>query len=220
MKKIIALSCLSVLCIAQEYDPRFSRPDEKPQVINIYKEMPTLETNRLVLRPVVMDDAQDLLEVHGDPEVVKYMPLDEDTPEKIQKTLIWRIQRQQNGDPVPWVMVEKKSNKVLGFCGFYRIDYPRAAGEIMVTLHRAFWGKGYMQEALTKVANYGFTTIGLNRIDVLFYPENKRIVSLCNKAGLRFIGHIPECYYYKGRYWDRLLYTLLKKDWPNLKSKL
>lgn len=220
-KKILVLNCLSFLCFAQQYDSRFFRADEKPNVINIFKDMPSLETLRLILRPVQMSDAQDLFEVHSDYEVVRYMPVEqEESIERTQYWIEWRQKRQHEGQPVPWVMVDKKTNKVLGFCGFYRIDYPRAAGEIMVTLNRQWWGNGYMLEAIKAVVACGFQVIGLNRIDILFYPENKRITSLCEKAGLRFIGSIPECYYYKGHYWDRVYYTLLKKDWEQLNNNL
>lgn len=223
MKKIlVSLSCLSLFCYAQQqYDPRFSRVDDKPNVINIFKKMPSLETSRLILRPVEMDDAADLFEIHSDYEVVRYMPIEqEDSIERTKYWITWRQKRQQEGQPVPWVMVDKKTNKVVGFCGFYRIDYPRAAGEVMITLHRNYWGKGYMFEAMKAVAACGFDVIGLNRIDVLVYPEHERIIALCEKAGLRFIGSIPECYYYKGRYWDRVYYTLLKKDWEQLRNDL
>ncbi len=222
MKKLIfSLSCISLFCYGQQFDPQLSRVDEKPHVVNIFKkEMPFLETSRLLLRPISVNDAQDLFEVHSDPEVVKYMPIAENSVEQTKYWIEWRQKRRQEGDPVPWVMVHKQTGKVLGLCGFYRIDYPRAAGEVMITLNRKFWGKGFMQEAMKAVADYGFSSIGLNRIDCLFYPENKRITRLCEKVGLQFVGHIPECYYYKGRYWDRLYYTLLKKDWPRISSRV
>ena len=204
---------LTFLLINSCYGIGKFRSASAPQLKNIFRNLPTLETKRLILRAVRQEDAKDLHETYGDPEVAKYVPWSPDPDrDKTQYWVNWRLERYKQGLPTPWAMVRKEDKKVIGLCGFYKVDEDNACAEILSTLARKYWGHGFIPEAGRAIAAYAFASMDLNRIQALIHPDNDLAIKLLEKAGFHKVGLIPECLYYKGAYWDRVVFTLLKKD--------
>ena len=190
------------------------RPAQEEELLNIFYDLPCIETERLLLRKVQLEDLFDLYEIYSDPEVIKYIPSECDTClEDTYKWIGWRLQKYKNGLPTPWVVVLKEAHKVIGLVGFCEWNQSHKCASLMVVEARNYWRCGYMTEALAILFHYSFTYWGLNRIESLVHPENHKALQMHAKFGFRRIGEIPECCYYRGNYCDRVLFTMLKSDY-------
>ena len=87
------------------------------------------------------------------------------------------------------------------------------AAETGYELHRAYWGQGIMAEAMSAVLTYGFTELGLHRIEADVAPENMRSKSLLLKLGFTFEGNLRQRYFFRGQFEDEHYFGLLKDEW-------
>ena len=199
MKKILLLLLIPICLQAQNY----------------FNPLPIVHTKNLILRNCSELDTKDLFAVHGDPEVIKYTPMEPDKNE--EKTLYWirwRLDRQSKNLPAPWAIEHKESKKVIGLCGFYTFDDKNHCASLLVTFNRRY-DYNFILEALDGAIGHGFTTMNLNRIDFYIDPKQNNAIQLCEqykRKGLIEVGIIPDCLFYKDSFHDRILYCILKKD--------
>src|SRR5437868_8103501 len=90
-----------------------------PRVEDVFGDLPSLETERLILSKMTLDDAQDMFEYAQDPEVARYTTWSahrsiEDTKEFLLLTL----EQYKSGKIAAWGMVHKAENKLIGTCGY------------------------------------------------------------------------------------------------------
>ena len=120
--------------------------------------MKILETNRLILRHLILDDINDLFALYNDPDMVRYIPDAPRNYEEALKELKWHM----NGHPKHpqlglWATVHKKTNKFIGRCGLlpWTLDGHDQV-EVAYLISKAFWGQGLGTEAAQAVLEYGF----------------------------------------------------------------
>src|SRR5437867_825399 len=123
----------------------------------LFAQLPTLETDRLLLRKITMDDAHDVFAYSSDPEVPKYMPWEphqslQDTIDYL-KSVMDRNQQNAHG---PWGIVHKGDAKLIGTCAYHSWDRNDNRAEIGYVLSRSYWGHGYMPEAVRAIVDFGF----------------------------------------------------------------
>jgi RimJ/RimL family protein N-acetyltransferase len=207
MKRLILAISLSAMIYAD-------RQSEKPCVVNVFNNLPTLQTERLILRKVQPEDLDDLHEIYSDPEVVRYVSCELDSSKAdTKKWLDWRLNNAKEGIPVPWAVVRKDTNEMIALAGFCGLDAKNAAAELMINVKRVHWNQGYAKEVLKTIFQYGFESMGLNRIFSMIHPDNEASIRLHEKLGFLRIGMIPECKYYRGYFRDRIIFTLQKSSY-------
>jgi RimJ/RimL family protein N-acetyltransferase len=108
-----------------------------------------LETQRLLLRHLLIDDLDDLFAFYNDPEVVKYIPDAPRTYEETREELEWFM----NGHPkFPnlglWATIYKETGQFIGRCGLlpWTIDGQEEV-EVAFALSKSHWGQGLATEA-------------------------------------------------------------------------
>ena len=182
---------------------------------NVDAQFPQLETKRLTLKKLTQNDFNILFKYWSDDEVTKYMNIDSMTDIKQVENMVSFLNNLFNKkQAIRWGIFEKKGNKLIGTCG-YNSGFNEEAyiGEIGYDLGRAYWGHGYMQEALKSIINYGFIELNLNRIEAYVIPENLKSENTLGKLGFTKEGILREHGNYKSNYWDECIYSLLKKEW-------
>ena len=154
--------------------------------------MTVLETPRLTLRPFAIDDIPAYAGIRSDPDVVRYLPggaaaaADADAiaaariPDFIEH---WR----EHGFGL-WAAVERASGRLIGHCGLLRLEDFDAV-EVLYMLDRPAWGRGFATEAARASMDYGFRTVGLDRIVALVLPENRASARILEKLGMTPIGN-------------------------------
>lgn len=178
------------------------------------KEFPRLETERLILREMTLDDKEDIFKNFSDEKVTKYFFMKPFTTAEESQKIIKRAKdlfEKENG--IQWGIVLKDGNTLIGTCGYETWIKENFRGELGYDLRQSYWGKGIMSEALRAVIQYGFETLELNRIEVTTRSDNKRSINMLYRLGFKKEGVIREAVYWEGTFYDQLLFSLLKKEW-------
>jgi RimJ/RimL family protein N-acetyltransferase len=190
-----------------------------PKVEDVFADLPQLQTERLLLRRVTMDDAADLFEYGSDPEVTRYTTWEpHESIEDSKRYLEFMLHRQRTQDVAEWGMVLKAANKLIGTCGFSQWSPYNGRAEVAYAMARPYWGQGLTTEALTAVVEFGFTRMALNRIEARCVPENVASARVMEKVGMQFEGILREHTYAKGHYYDVKMYSLLRREWSAAQS--
>jgi ribosomal-protein-alanine N-acetyltransferase len=184
------------------------------QEMNPTDDFPSLETERLLLRPLNNGDVEFVFRHFSDPDVNHYL-LDEEplaTWEQAQAIVDFYTSPGSKSYN-RWVIVEKTELRPVGTCGYHLWQKAHRRAEIGYDLERASWKKGIMTEALRAVLPYGFEYMGLNRISALVYPENEASIRLLERLGFQKEGLLRQ-YFRRGEtYYDHWLLSLLREEW-------
>ncbi len=167
-----------------------------------------LETERLLLREYVEEDAEAFLRLNSNPEVFRYTsdgPIA--TVEEARAILrAFPIADYRTHGFGRWACVLRESGEAIGFAG---LKFLPETGE--VDLGYRFipeqWGRGLATEASRAVVRFGFETLRLREITALVQPENTASVRVIEKCGLGFTGMV----HYRGR--DVRHYALTAEEW-------
>ncbi len=172
---------------------------------------PTLETERLTLRQLTLDDTSSQLFLLSDDTVMQYMDAAkcksiEAAAEKINKINL----EISNNQSIIWAISLKGKKEMIGTVGFWRIHAFHHRGEIGYRLHPDFWRKGIMSEALREVLHYGYETMNLHSVEANVSPKNEASKQLLGKQGFVLEAHFRENYHFEGTFLDSYIYSLLK----------
>ena len=145
-----------------------------------------LETERLLLRRLVMDDLNDLFALYRDPEIRKYFPEGVLTLEETQEELEWH----KDGHPkFPelglWATIHKETGKFIGRCGLLPWEIEdKLEIEIAYLLDKSFWHQGLGTEAARGILAYGFEKLNLSRLICLIGPDNIPSQKVAERIGM------------------------------------
>ncbi|WP_339317719.1 GNAT family protein [Paenibacillus sp. FSL R10-2734] len=175
---------------------------------------PTLIGKRLKLCAMTTEHASSLFQVWSHPEVSLWLGAPALSSIDETKQLIALLsQMAQEEESLRWSIIGP-GEEVIGSCGYNHWQLQGAyRGEIGCDLSPAFWGLGYMKEALGLVLDYGFNIMGLNRIEALCHPENIRAERLVNALGFQKEGVLRQYRQTTSGFQDITLLALLSGDW-------
>ena len=174
---------------------------------------PTLETERLVLRKMKPEDAGGVFAYASDPEVARYMVWDVHRSKGDTEALLdLTMSRYASGSAPDWGLVYKSDGRLVGSAGFVAWEREHARAEAGYVLHRGYWGRGLVAEALGAMISFGFKQMGLNRIEARCIAENTSSARVMEKAGMAYEGTMRQREFLKGEYRDMMLYAILKGD--------
>lgn len=122
-----------------------------------------IETDRLYLRELVLDDLLELSKFLSDPESMQYYP-EPFSQERVKGWITWNIDKYKKYNHGLWAVILKDEEKFIGDCG---ITMQKIENEIVpeIGYHiiKQYWNKGYATEAAIECKNYTF--------DILNYPK-------------------------------------------------
>lgn len=150
-------------------------------------EVPTIHTERLILRPFTLEDIAPSYEMNLDAEVSRYTG---DGGIVSLAEIERRITENVFGDYEKWgfgrFAVEVKNSP--SFIGFAGLKYLPDLDEVDLgyRLMREYWGQGFATEASQACIEFGFETLGLQRIIGMVLPENAASVHILLKLGFVF----------------------------------
>ena len=149
--------------------------------------MKVLETDRLVLRRMSVDDADFMLGLLNEPSWLRFIGdrgvrTREDARAYILKGPVDMYDRLGFG---LYITELKGEGTPIGICGLVKRDF-LADVDIGFALLPGFWGQGYAYEAASAVMEHGKGALGLKRIVAITNPENHSSIRLLEKLGLKF----------------------------------
>ena len=178
------------------------------------KEIPQLETERLLLRFFDLSDAERVRELAGDKEIADTTtniphPYEEEMAEEWIST--HRI-KFESGECVHFAIILKKKSELIGAIGLI-IDKSFNRGELGYWIGRKYWNQGYCTEAAGAVLGYGFNQLLLHKITSSHFARNPSSGRVMRKIGMKKEGflkkHVPK----NGHYEDLVLYGILRNEW-------
>lgn len=175
-----------------------------------FEKFPVLETERLVMRAISIDDVDEMFQQRSNPEVMKYInrPILQSRREAEELVRNYEFLFEQ-GISITWAMSLKGESKMLGTVGYPRINKENYRAEIGYSLDPVHWNKGYMNEAIKEVIRFGFEKMRLNSIEAIIHPENSASSELVLKHGFTKEAYIREHSYYNDKFQDVEIYSLL-----------
>lgn len=155
-----------------------------------------LETDRLVLRQLTEDDADNLFTLHNDPDVMRFLNGGKPTPrdEILDQTLprIFGFYERFEGFGY-WAAIEKSTEDFLGWFLFRPAESgPADDIELGYRLHKAVWGKGYATEGSKALIRKGFSELGVRRVFATTMAVNTGSRRVMEKAGLSYVRTFHE----------------------------
>ena len=173
-----------------------------------------VETERLLLRRLTEDDADEILALRGNPEIMKYIPRPlATTREDALAHIALILEKIENNTGINWGITIKGNSKIIGIIGFHLIQPENHRAEIGYMSLPEFNGKGYITEAIKAVVAYGFEQMNLHSIEAVIDPDNIASERVLQKNGFVKEAHILENELWDGKYWDTVIYSLLKRNW-------
>lgn len=145
---------------------------------------PILETERLILRPITLDDAEVCFSWNSDERVAKFMCYP--TAKDISETIAWIKTTLVDEEEWNWAFVLKSENRVIGTGGIGPNKFMDGYWGIGYNFHYDYWHKGYCTEAMRAIVDYAHNELGVNKICSYHAVDNPRSGKVMEKLGLKF----------------------------------
>ena len=174
-----------------------------------------INTDRLFLRPINLDNVEAIFKYRSDAVSNKYQGWIPETTNDVKDFINDRVSAIIDlfDTWYQFVIIKKDDLKLIGDIGVHFLDKNDKQVEIGITLDKNFQGKGYATEALIQIINYLFTDLNKHRISTSIDPRNLKSIALVERLGFRKEAHFKESILIDGVWHDDLVYAILKEEW-------
>jgi ribosomal-protein-alanine N-acetyltransferase len=155
-----------------------------------HKGTQTIETDRLILRRALYEDAAPMFRNWAsDPEVTKYLTWPAHESVEVSRWVLdsW-IQEYEKANFYQWMIVLKELDEPVGSISVVRQREDIGEAEIGYCIGRNWWRKGIVSEALAAVIGYLFAEVGMNRVSARHDPNNPNSGAVMRKCGMQYEG--------------------------------
>ncbi|MGE7023021.1 GNAT family N-acetyltransferase [Solibacillus cecembensis] len=173
---------------------------------------PILQTERLNLREIELEDAADIYNVFSNDEVTKYYGMKTfDTIEQAEKLIEAFAISFQEKRGIRWGIEIKGKAGLIGTIGFNLWSPAHRRAEVGYEVHPDFWRTGYTSEALKKIVEYGLQEMKLTRIGAVVFLENEASNQLLLNQGFEKEGQLKNYMYQNNKAHDVTMYSKIPK---------
>ena len=161
----------------------------------IFPPFTNLITDRLVLRELQANDAEQIFKIRTNPRVNQF--IDREPSKSIDDSLKFIrniLKAQHNNDSIMWAITLKNDPKLIGTVVYWHIVKEKDKAEIGYEMLPEYFGKGIMREALTEVIRFGFENMLLKTIVAETRADNLRSVNALYKCGFEQTGLAEDGY--------------------------
>lgn len=179
-----------------------------------YAQFRNLETSRLILRDIRLEDVYEYYErLFGDGDVCRYLLFDphQDIGESLA-SIQNILQQYEEGGFYRWGIAEKGEDSLIGVISLVRIDEEKNECSFAYLLGRDYWNRGYGTEALKEVIRFAFEELDLDRIVADHMAENTASGAVMQKAGMHHIGVEKGKYEKCGIVHDAVVYEIRNQN--------
>ena len=175
-------------------------------------ERPTLYTERLILRPHTVWDADELQKLIDDKDIAS-TTLNIPHPYTLEDAIDFLSKREENYETTgsPQFAITHKDGFFIGGIGL-NVNKEHENAELGYWIGKSYWGKGYCAEAACAVVKYGFEVLGLNRIHATHMTRNPASGRVMQKIGMKHEGHLRQDKKKWDKFEDMELYSILKSE--------
>lgn len=177
--------------------------------------LPTLETQRLVLRPLTLGDAADVQRLAGDYAIATTTLLvPHPYPDGAAESWIATLESAYaEGRDLTLAITSRETGELLGAIGLVLNLFHRR-GDLGYWVGKPFWGQGYCTEAGQALLQFGFQELRLHRIQATHFTRNPASGRVMRKLGMRHEGTLRGYTFKWGVFEDTEIYALLADEAP------
>jgi [ribosomal protein S5]-alanine N-acetyltransferase len=172
-----------------------------------------LPTERLLLREFTEDDWPAVLAYQRDPRYLRYSEWTERTEDDVRAFVQRFIDYQHESPRSKLQLAITLDGEVIGNVGLRRATAEARVADTGYELAPDHWGRGYATEAARALLAHGFEDPGLHRVTAYCVAENTGSVRVLTKLGMQPEGRLREHEFFKDRWWDHLLFGILRREW-------
>jgi len=149
-----------------------------------------IETERLILRPFTMADADPMYRNWAsDPEVTKFLTWPAHSSTQVsEKVLESWCPSNADVENYQWAIVRKNINEPIGSIGVVKLNNDIESADIGYCIGRTWWGQELMPEALKAIIDFLFNEVGFNRIAACHDVNNPKSGRVMQKSGMSYEG--------------------------------
>lgn len=174
-----------------------------------------INTNRLILTEVTLDDLNDIYELHSLPEIDEFNTLG--IPENIEVTKKFLNTLIADQTKVPrsvyaWKIIKVEDNTFVGLAGMNVANNRFKLGEIYYNIHPTHWGNGFATEVGKQLISFGFDFLELHKIEAGVQTENVKSIRVLEKLGMTREGLRRKILPIRGEWKDNYHYAIVEDD--------
>ena len=176
-------------------------------------ERPTLCTERLILRPHTIWDADDLQKLINDRDIAS-TTTNIPHPYTLEDAIDFLSKREESYEETgsPQFAITHKDGKFIGGIGM-TLHKQHESAELGYWIGKIYWSRGYCTEAARAVVKYGFEEMGLNRIYATHFSRNPASGRVMQKIGMKHEGHLRQNVKKWDKFEDMELYGILRSEY-------
>lgn len=180
----------------------------------IINEFPRIETERLILRKLSINDVDDIFEYASLPDVTTFLIwYPHQNKQDSDNFIKFTLEQFQKEISFIWGIEVKEDKKIIGTIDLRNWNAGNKCGEVGYVIAPQYWNRGLASEAMKAVINFGFKILQLNRIESHCEGENIGSWKVMEKCGMQFEGILREKLFIKERFRSMKMYSILRKDW-------
>ena len=175
-----------------------------------------VRTERLVLRPLVADDAEALHAYRSLAAVAAYVPFEPMSRAEVAERLAgrWAMRRiDGEGEGVLVGIQRADTGELIGDLSLWLSSAEHRCAEVGWLLHPAHGGHGFATEAAHAVLHLAFDALGVHRVIARVDARNAPSLALCARLRMRREAVLLENEWFKGEWTDEVGFALLEHEW-------
>lgn len=180
-----------------------------------------LKTERLILREFRAEDWRAVYTYQNDPRYLEFYDWEHRTEQEVKAFVQMFLDQQQQNPRLKFQLAivlaqgedSAHTNKLIGNVGIRKPDLKSYNAELGYELDPREWNNGYATEAASAMLQFAFERLQLHRVSARVIANNGNSVRLLEKLGMHQEARLREQEFFKGRYWDTLVYGILEDEW-------
>lgn len=176
--------------------------------------MPVFHTDRLMLRHLELNDAETLEKLINDYDIAS-TTLNIPYPYPVggaESFINSRAEIAERGDGYTFAITNKVNHAFMGCIGI-QINQPNNRGELGYWLGTCYWNQGFITEAATRVVQFGFEELALNKIVAGAMTKNPASSNVMKKIGMQYEGLFRQQFLKWDSYEDIIYYSMLREEY-------
>lgn len=175
---------------------------------------PTLQTERLLLRPFAESDAEAIYALQSNARVLRFWNAPPWTERSRADVFIAACRKMEEDESGARFAIETRDqNAFVGWCAMFGWNPIYRSLGIGYCFDESAWGKGYATEATRAMLHWAYAVLDLNRVEAELDTRNAASARVLEKLGFQREGMRREDCIVSGEVSDSWIYGLLRRDW-------
>jgi RimJ/RimL family protein N-acetyltransferase len=182
---------------------------------NWRRSLPTLGSDRTVLRGLVAADAPSLLANLSDQEVLRYLAAAPATVDGFKRFIRWTQGERRRGTHLCYGVVPRGAGCVIGVMQVWPVERDYSVAEWGFALGRTYWGTGLFVDAAREFLRFAFVSLGVKRLEARAAAMNSRGNGALRKLGATREGVLRSAFQARHARLDQVMWSILSADWAS-----